>query len=100
MADKKKERKNRIITQNVTKFEELVTVKRSVYDWEFLKENPEANFFVACDSEEEAKTLKSSINSSGQNFFMKRKINLLPVVIVVKLDAGGIGVLCSAIAVE
>ncbi len=97
MAEKK-ERKIRVITANVEKFEELVSVKKSIYNWQDLKSGA-GNFFVACDDEAEARALKGSVRSSGMNYYMKRKINLIPVVIVAKLG-DTVGVLCSAIAAE
>jgi len=95
----KKERKNREITANVANFEELVSVKRSIYPWEDLKSG-DGNFFVACDNEDEARALKSSINSSGLNYYLKRQIKLVPIVIVAKMGDGTNGVLASAIATE
>lgn len=97
MADTKA-RKNRTITANVKSFEELVSVKTSIYPWQDLKSG-DGNFFVACDDEAEARTLKGSIRSSGLNFYLKRKIKLVPVVVVAKID-DAFGVVCSAIAAE
>lgn len=98
MAEKK-ERKSRTITANVDKadFEELVPVKKSIYNWGDLKSG-EGNFFVACDDLDEARALKGSIRSSGLNYYLKRKINLVPVVIVAQMKDGSVGVLCTAIA--
>jgi hypothetical protein len=95
----KKERKNRVITANVANFEELVSVKRSIYPWESLVEDPGGNFFVECDDETEARTLKSSVNSSGLNYYLKRKINLVPVTTVAKLGEK-FGVVCMVIVAE
>ena len=94
----KRARKNRIITANVKKFEELVVVKKSIYPWEDLGSG-DGNFFVACDDEAEARSLKSSLVSSGLNYYLKRKIKLVPVVVSVKIG-DEFGVLCSAIAAE
>lgn len=98
MAEKK-ERKNRTITANVASFEELVPVKKSIYPWDTLKSG-DGNFFVACDDLNEARALKGSIRSSGQNYYMKRKSPLVPVVIVAKMKDGSVGVLCTAIKAE
>ena len=73
MADKK-ERKNRVITQNVKSFEE-------------------------CEDLDEARSTKGSIRASGLNYYMKRKVNLVPVAVVVKIG-DEVGVLCTAIAAE
>lgn len=98
MSDKKKERVNRTIQTNVAKFEELVSVKRSIYPWDSL-ESAKGNFFIECDNDDAARSLKSSVNSSGLNYYLKRKINLVPVVIVAQVGEV-VGVLCSAIAAE
>ena len=97
MADKK-ERKNRVITQNVKSFEELVSVKKSIYPWDTLQSG-DGNFFVACDDLDEARSTKGSIRASGLNYYMKRKVNLVPVAVVVKIG-DEVGVLCTAIAAE
>jgi len=94
----KKERVSRTITSNVTEFEELVSVKRSIYPWADL--TPGGNFFIACDDEDAARALKSSVNSSGLNYYLKRKIKLIPIVIVAKMKDGGVGVLASVIKDE
>jgi len=95
----KKERVSRTIQTNVANFEELVSVKRSIYPWDSLIDNPGGNFFINCDDEEAARSLKSSVNSSGLNYYLKRKIDLVPVCIVAKLE-DTFGVLASAIAAE
>ena len=95
----KKERAGRTVTQNVASFEELVSVKRSIYPWDTLK-SADGNFFVECDDLDEARSVKGSVRSSGMNYYLKRQIKLLPVVIVAKLEDGKVGVLCSAIAAE
>ena len=96
MAEKRAER---IITTNVkaADFEELVSVKKSIYPWDSLKSG-DGNFFVECADRKAAAATKASIKSSGQNYYLKRQINLLPIVIVVKMG-DKTGVLCSAIAV-
>jgi len=94
----KKERVTRTIQTNVASFEELVSVKRSIYPWDSLK-SAEGNFFVECEDEDAARSLKGSVKSSGTNFYLKRRTGLLPVVIVATVD-GTFGVLCSAIAAE
>jgi len=96
MAEKKA---SRIITENVADFEELVSVKRSIYSWDKLKSG-DGNFFVECDDLEHARKSKGAIKSSGTNYYLKRRTGLLPVVIIAKLKNGKIGVLCSAIAAE
>ncbi len=93
-----KEEKGRTIQTNVAKFEELVSVKRSIYPWDSLK-NGAGNFFVECANADAARSLKGSVRSSGLNYYLKRQIKLVPVVIVAKVD-GTVGVLCSAIAAE
>jgi len=94
-------RKERTITANVKKFEELVSVKSSIYPWEDLVnkegEGTGGNFFVECDDMAEARGLKSSVTGSGQNYYLKRKINLLPVCVAAKLDDGRVGVVATAI---
>ena len=94
MAEKK--RTPRKITSNVQSFEELVSVKRSIYPWDDLQEVG-ANFFVEFDDLDKAKTAKASIKNSGLNYFLKRKINLVPALKVCKLESGVVGVLCIAI---
>jgi len=94
----KRERVNRTIIADVTDFEELVSVKKSIYPWEDLEGG--GNFFVECDDLEEARGLKSSVNASGLNYYLKRKINLIPVLAVAKLKNGKVGIVCSAIAAE
>jgi len=100
MAEKR-ERKNRTITANVKSFEELVTVKSSIYPWQDLvDEDGNAkgeNFFVECDDMVEARGLKSSVRGSGQNYYLKRKINLVPICVAAKLKDGRVGVVCTAI---
>jgi len=98
MAEKR-ERKIRTITANVASFEELVPVKKSIYPWDTLKSG-EGNFFVACEDLEEARSLKGSIRASGQNYYMKRKNQLVPIVIVAQMKDGSVGVLASAIVAE
>ena len=75
MAEKK--RASRIITKTVGNFEELVSVKRSIYPWDSL---------VPEEGEE-----------PGLNYYLKRKIKLIPVVIVAKVG-DKVGVLCSVIS--
>jgi len=94
----KQEKKARSITSNVANFEELVSVKRSIYPWDSLKSG-DGNFFVECDDLDEARASKGSIRSSGLNYYLKRKINLVPVSVVVKMG-DKVGVLCTAIAAE
>ena len=94
MAEKK--RTPRKITANVQSFEELVSVKRSIYPWDDLKEAG-ANFFVEFDDLDKARTAKASIKNSGLNYFLKRKINLVPMLKVCKLESGEVGVLCIAV---
>ena len=94
MAEKK--RTPRKITSNVQSFEELVSVKRSIYPWDDLKEAG-SNFFVEFDDLDKAKTAKASIKNSGLNYFLKRKINLVPMLKVCKLESGAVGVLCIAV---
>ena len=49
------------------------------------------------DDLDKAKTAKASIKNSGLNYFLKRKINLVPALKVCKLESGVVGVLCIAI---
>ncbi|MEE8113070.1 MAG: hypothetical protein V3T23_01825 [Nitrososphaerales archaeon] len=100
-----KERVARVITSNVANFEELVSVKKSIYPWEDLVpqddddgDAPARNFLVAADDVDAARATMGSVRSSGLNYYLKRKINLVPVTSVVKLKNGSIGVLCVAIA--
>lgn len=97
MADKKKAPK--VIQKNVAKFQELVSVKRSIYPWDSLVENDGGNFFIECTDEDEARKTKSSANGSGLNYYMKRKINLVPVCVVAKVG-DKFGVLATVIAAE
>jgi len=101
----KTERAARVITANVAEYEELVSVKKSIYPWDDLipqpddaEDAPARNFLVACDDVDSARATMGSVRSSGLNFYLKRKINLVPVTSVVKLKNGSIGVLCVAIA--
>jgi len=100
----KKERKNRAITQNIEEnsFEELVSVKRSIYPWDDLadEEKETENFFVECDDLDEARGLKSSVKNSGENYYLKRKIDLVPVIVVAKMKNGKVGLVCSVIPAE
>ncbi len=100
----KRERKNRTITQNIAadSFEELVSVKSSIYPWDDLadKETETENFFIDCDDLDEARGLKHSVNSSGLNYYLKRKINFVPVIVVAKMKNGKVGLVCSVIPAE
>lgn len=105
MAEKRA-RITRTITPNVAGFEELVSVKRSIYPWDDLipqeDDDPKKaarNFFVDCDDADAARALKSSVNSSGLNYFLKRRINLIPILQVGNLN-GTAGILCMAASVE
>jgi len=98
MADKK--RVSRKIETNVGDFEELVSVKRSIYPWDSLIDNPGGNFFIECEDEDAARSLKSSVNSSGLNYYLKRKINLVPVCAVARMKDGRNGVVATAIVAE
>jgi len=98
MANDTKVKANRTIQQNVANFEELVSVKRSIYPWDSLTEVG-SNFFIECDDIEEARQLKGSVRSSGLNYYMKRKIDLVPVVIAAQLE-DKVGVLCTAVPVS
>ena len=95
----------RTIRSNVVDMEALVVVKRSIYPWEKLipqkddkPDGPARNFFVECKDREEAAKMRSSINSSGQNYFLKRKIPLTPVITAGVLPDGTFGVYCLAVA--
>jgi hypothetical protein len=63
-------------------------VKESKYPWaELGKAEPkEKYFFVGCENQEEADTLRSSVYSSGRNYFLKRKIARIPIVRVMETD--------------
>lgn len=69
-------------------------VKESKYPWgELAEATPkEKNFFIECESEEEANRLRSSVYSSGRNYYLKRKIARVPVVRVIQVgDSFGVG---------
>jgi hypothetical protein len=102
----KSERVARVITANVADFETLVSVKKSIYPWDDLipqnddaEDAPTRNFLVGCEDVETARSRIGAIRSSGQNFYMKRRINLVPVTAVVQMSDDSIGVLCTAVAV-
>lgn len=69
-------------------------VKKSKYPWDFLAANKpaEKNFFVECENQAESDKLKSSVYSSGRQYYLKRKINRIPVVRSMKNKAGIWGV--------
>ena len=78
-------------------------VKSSIYPWDSLvpqdEDDPNAparNFLVECASLEDAEKIRSSIYSSGRNYFQKRGTGLMPLCRVVDSD-GLIGVGCWAI---
>jgi hypothetical protein len=51
-------------------------VKESVYPWGMLLEGEPGtlSFFVPCDSQEDAESRRSPIQSSGNNYYSKRRI--------------------------
>lgn len=52
-------------------------VRESQYPWEVIAEGDpgQLSFFVACNSEDHAEKRRSPIQSSGRNYYVKRKIN-------------------------
>ena len=78
----------------------LLVVKSSIYPWADLipkgDAEPTGNFFVEAEDEAAARLAKSSINSSGLNYYLKRKLRLIPV-IVPSLINGTYGCVCTAI---
>lgn len=72
-------------------------VKTSKYPWDALTEGAplSKNFFVECDSKEEAEQIRSSVFSSGRNFYLKRHIPLRPECRVMQVGEAW-GVVCWA----
>ena len=106
--DPKTPRVQRTIRSNVAEAEALIVVKKSIYPWDDLipqkgdsPSAPARNFFVECGSRDEAKTMRSSINSSGLNYYLKRKLGLIPVVVASRIGEGEdetFGVFCTVVA--
>ncbi len=98
----------RNIRANVTDTgEALLVTKSSIYPWDDLipqkddKAGASArNFFVDAEDAADAKTMKSSIISSGQNYYNKRRMPFTPVVVPTKQKDGTYGCVCYAAAVE
>lgn len=70
-------------------------IKGSKYPWLDIvgdpdnKDAPAKHFFVECDTKEEAEKLKSSIHSSGVNFYLKRSMGLVPICRAMQIKEDG-----------
>lgn len=73
-------------------------VKESKYPWHELIQGSDVppekrkNFFVPCANEDEAKTTRPSIHSSGTNYYAKRGLPLKPITRVMQNNAGAWGI--------
>lgn len=69
-------------------------MKESKYPWGMLAAHPpkKKSFFVKCSDKQSAEDIRSSIFSSGRNYYLKRKINRVPVCRVMQInDVWGVG---------
>ncbi len=74
-------------------------IKKSKYPWDAIipeNDEPPKHFFVQCEDEGEAAQLRTSIHSSGTNYYLKRNLNLVPVCRAMQVD-GKWGVAAVAI---
>lgn len=64
------------------------SLKKSKYPWaELAAEKPKSkSFLVPCDSEEEARSMRTSVYASGKNYLEARKIPLSPIVRTIEKD--------------